>query len=142
MIALRFSVRRAIHLLSASLEAVVAVALFAKLVVVIVWLQPHHEFLRPTVDAVCDILLLSILAFAAVAICRVVTSWRRGLFVLLRAIIYFGIAGLIPSSLGPNGSNQSLEPTAGRCTKKVEGREIVDSIAKLAAASGGSARSR
>ena len=44
------------------------------------------------------------------------------------------------STLRPN---QSLEPTAGRCTKKVEGREmIVESAAKLAAASGGSAPSR
>ena len=43
----------------------------------------------------------------------------------------------------PERSNQSLEPTAGRCTKKVEGREmIVESAAKLAAASGGSAPSR
>jgi hypothetical protein len=39
--------------------------------------------------------------------------------------------------------NQSLQSTADRCTKKVEGSEmIVESKAKLAAASGGSAPSR
>src|SRR5206468_12429232 len=42
-----------------------------------------------------------------------------------------------------DSSNQSLEPTAGRCTKKVEGLEmIVESKAMLAPDSGVSAPSR
>jgi hypothetical protein len=42
-----------------------------------------------------------------------------------------------------DSSNQAMQPTAGRWTKKVESCEmIVESLRKLAAASGGSAPSR
>jgi hypothetical protein len=61
----------------------------------------------------------------------------------LRKIIPSETEGDAPNKSRRQRSNQSLEPTAGRCTEKLKEKIMNDEVkAKLAVASGGSARSR
>ena len=66
--------------------------------------------------------------------------WQANLFLL--SLILFALFAVWRHDV-PNASNQSLEPTAGRCTEKIEGWIMKYEVkAMLALASGGSAPSR
>jgi hypothetical protein len=112
----RFSLPRALRLLSVTVEVGIAVGLVAKIILVAFWLHPQFQFLRPAVDASINFVLLCIVVFVCVALARMFQNWRRGLLAIARAAVYFLLLGFTPSPLGSAeehvGSNQSMKPTA------------------------------
>src|SRR5437899_1562126 len=100
----RFSLPRALRLLSISLEIAILVGLAVKSVLLIIWLQPHHEFMRRSVDIACDFVVLSICVFLLVTICLLSVGWRSVLFRMIRAVLYYGILGLTGMPLGSSSA--------------------------------------
>jgi hypothetical protein len=96
----RFSLGRALQLLSLSLEAAIGMGLLAHLALFLLWMQPRFSFLRAAVNVSTGFVILSIITFTPIVVYHFCQNRRRGTFALARLVSYCLLLNLIPTPLG------------------------------------------